>query len=171
MTIDSIDRKILEILQHDALATYDTIARRLRRSPSTVRDRIRQMEARGVIQGYCAIVDRQSLGQSTEALVFCNLPAGREEEVAAACLSIPAVTRVFHVSGERRTVLRVATHDNQALWTLLGGALKELGIIDVDVKVILKTRQRFPPDLVLTEPALSEQSLFGASVIPNSAGV
>lgn len=152
MKLDSVNRKILSILQHDALATYDDIARRLRRSPSTVRDRILRMERSGIIHGYCAVVDRQTLGVSTEALVFCNLPADREEEVAALCLALPQVTRIFHVSGERRTVLRVAVQDNATLWRFLTLDLKDLGIVDMDVKVILWSRQRFPPDLVVTDP-------------------
>lgn len=109
------------------------------------------MEAGGVILGYCAVVDRHALGQTTEALIFCNLPPGREEEVAAACFEFPLITRVFHVSGERRTVLRVAAPDNRALWNFIATDLKNLGVVDVDVKIILKTRERFPPDLVSTE--------------------
>jgi DNA-binding Lrp family transcriptional regulator len=151
MKVDKTNRAILEILQHDALATYDAIAKRLGRSPSLVRDRIRAMESDGVIQGYCAIVDRRRLGQTTEALIFCNLPAGNEEEAAATCIGLSQVTRVFHVSGEKRTVLRVATHDNRSLWEFITTDLKAIGIVDLDVKVILKTRQRFPPDLVFTD--------------------
>lgn len=148
--VDVIDRQILEILQHNSQATYDDIAARIRRSASTTRDRIRQMERSGIIRGYCAIIDAKAVGLGTEALIFCNLPSDREEEVLADCLSLRPVIRVFHVSGERRTVLRVAVPDNRALWRFITTDLKRLGIIDVDAKVILDSRERFPPDLLPT---------------------
>ncbi|EQD47846.1 Transcription regulator, AsnC-type [mine drainage metagenome] len=151
MKVDALDRKILAVLQNDAQASYDRIAEILHRSPSTVRDRIAHMERAGVIRGYCAVIDPQSVGLGTEALVFCNMPSDREDEVASACLSLPPVLRVFHVSGERRTVLRVAVPDTQALWRFIAIDLKSLGIVDIDVKVILRTWQRFPPELLPTE--------------------
>ena len=63
--IDVIDRQILEILQHNSQATYDDIAARIRRSASTTRDRIRQMERSGIIRGYCAIIDAKAVGLGT----------------------------------------------------------------------------------------------------------
>lgn len=151
MKIDTVDRKILDILQHDALASYEKIAHMVHRSPSTIRDRIASLEKHGVILGYGAIVDRQALGQTAEAFVFCNLPGGRERETVDICSKIPSVIRVFHISGDRRTVLRVAARDSTALWELLRGPLKDLGIADVDVRMILKTEKQFPAEIVDTE--------------------
>lgn len=96
MKVDALDRKILAVLQRDARASYERIAAGLRRSPSTVRDRIAHLERAGVIRGYCAVIDPQSVGLGTEALVFCNMPPDREDDVASACLAFPPVLRVFH---------------------------------------------------------------------------
>ncbi len=151
LKIDTVDRKIMDILQHDALASYDKIAQVVHKSASAVRDRIGNLERHSVILGYGAIVDRQKLGQTAEAFVFCNLPLGKEKEAADYCSKIPSVIRVFHISGDRRTVLRVAARDNTALWELLKGPLTEAGVTDMDVKIILSTEKPFPAEIVDTE--------------------
>lgn len=151
MKIDAVDRRILDILQHDALASYEKIAQAVHKSASAVRDRIGSLERHNVVLGYGAIVDRQKLGQTAEAFVFCNLPAGKEKEAADYCSKIPSVIRVFHISGDRGTVLRVAARDNSALWDLLKGPLREAGLTDVDVKMILRTEKPFPAEIVDTE--------------------
>lgn len=151
LRIDTVDRKILDILQHDALASYDKIGQIVHKSASAVRDRIGNLERHSVILGYGAIVDRQKLGQTAEAFVFCNLPFGKEKEAADYCGRFSSVIRVFHISGDRHTVLRVAARDNTALWDLLRGPLTEAGIKDLDVKIILRTEKPFPAEIVDTE--------------------
>ena len=57
VAVDDMNRRILNLLKTDGKLTYREIAAKLRRSPSTVRDRIRRMEDYNVILGYAAIVD------------------------------------------------------------------------------------------------------------------
>ncbi|MCJ2531799.1 MAG: winged helix-turn-helix transcriptional regulator, partial [Candidatus Thermoplasmatota archaeon] len=57
---DAMNRKILNLLQLDGRTTMADIARRLRRSESSIRERIRRMEAKGMIKGYYACVDKRA---------------------------------------------------------------------------------------------------------------
>src|ERR1051325_7683744 len=67
--VDAIDLRILEILQRDARATQQEIARRVRLSQPSVADRIHKLEARGIIPGYVAKVDPAQLGKDITAFL------------------------------------------------------------------------------------------------------
>ena len=60
--IDTINKKILYLLQQDTRMTYKDIAQDLKRSETTIRDRIKAMERTGIIQGYTALINKTELG-------------------------------------------------------------------------------------------------------------
>src|SRR5437660_11439542 len=69
LVLDRRDVAILRILQEDARATYADLAQRVGLSPSSVHQRVRKLEERGVISGYQASVDPEALGLFVTALV------------------------------------------------------------------------------------------------------
>ena len=76
VAVDDMNRRILNLLKADGKLTYREIAAKLRRSPSTVRDRIRRMEDYNVILGYAAIVDREITGMKADAIVLADVEDG-----------------------------------------------------------------------------------------------
>jgi Lrp/AsnC family leucine-responsive transcriptional regulator len=68
--IDEIDRQILSILQQNARTSNAEIARQVEMAPSAVLERIRRLEARGVIQGYEVRINPEALGLDILAFVF-----------------------------------------------------------------------------------------------------
>ena len=68
--IDEIDRQILNILQQNARTSNAEIARQIDMAPSAVLERIRRLEAKGVIQGYEARINPEALGLGVLAFVF-----------------------------------------------------------------------------------------------------
>ena len=59
--IDDVDAKILTILQQDARASSAEIARQIGMAPSAIHERMRKLEARGVIEGYETRVNPEAL--------------------------------------------------------------------------------------------------------------
>lgn len=55
--LDEINMKILDELIGDARAPIIKIGRRLQVSRSSVRERIEEMEAAGIIEGYTAVIN------------------------------------------------------------------------------------------------------------------
>ncbi|MEE9237602.1 MAG: Lrp/AsnC family transcriptional regulator [Thermoplasmata archaeon] len=148
-TVDSMNRRILNILQRDARATTAMIARKLKRSESTIRERIRRMEARGIIRGYYACVDKRALGYRSEAFVFCNIDPSERVRILDDLLLQKNVTGIFHVSGGRRLLLKVAAEDNQQLRSLIHNKLIPLGIREVDSRIVMDITEKLPPDAVV----------------------
>ena len=54
--LDSIDLRLLRMLQTNGRATYDEIAQAIALSPSASLRRVRRLEDAGVIGGYAAVV-------------------------------------------------------------------------------------------------------------------
>jgi Lrp/AsnC family leucine-responsive transcriptional regulator len=61
--IDDIDTKILEFLQDNARMAQADIARAVGLAPSAVLERVRKLEARGVLRGYSAVLDPHAVGR------------------------------------------------------------------------------------------------------------
>jgi Lrp/AsnC family transcriptional regulator, leucine-responsive regulatory protein len=118
--LDEIDRDILKILQSSARTSNAEIARNLGMAPSAILERIRKLEARGVISGYETRVDPKALDLELLAFVFVRasellgeLPTGR------ALSEIPEVLEVHHVAGEDCYLAKVRAQGTDHLGRLL----------------------------------------------------
>lgn len=120
--IDDTDREILELLQSNARIANAEIARRVGLAPSAVLERVRKLEAKGVIRGYEGRIEPRALGLELLAFVFvradeqpgCSTTGERLAE-------IPEVLEVHHVAGEDCFLVKVRAASPAAL----GGLLRE----------------------------------------------
>ena len=84
--MDRVDQRILEELQADARLSFNELSRRVRLSAPAVAERVRRLEATGVITGYHARVDPGRVGRPVKAVVVmdCYGPSCvlRDPEVA-----------------------------------------------------------------------------------------
>lgn len=119
-TIDDNDWAILATLQANARTPNAQIARELHMAPSAILERIRKLEARGLIQGYEARLDAQALGLGLVAFVFVRADdAPGEVTTANRLVEIPEVQEVHHVAGEDCFLVKVRARDTAALGHLL----------------------------------------------------
>lgn len=118
--IDDIDRDILKIVQGNARTTNAEIARQVDMAPSAIFERIKKLEAAGLIMGYHARLKPKELGLGLVAFVFVRADdkAG-ELSVGDALAAIPEVQEVHHVAGEDCYLVKVRARDTEALGRLL----------------------------------------------------
>ena len=106
--MDAVDRRLLAELQADARLSYNELSRRVSLSAPAVAERVRRLEADGVISGYHAHVDPTRAGLPITALVQvqCYGPRCvlRDPEVA----TWPEVLQLHRVTGGACCVLLVA---------------------------------------------------------------
>ena len=118
--IDDIDRQILTILQQNARTSNAEIARQVDMAPSAVLERIRRMEAKGVIQGYEVRINPEAVGLGMVAFVaVASSDMSGELRTATLLGQIPEVQEVHHVAGEDCFVLKVRVKDAKSLGHLL----------------------------------------------------
>src|ERR1043166_55092 len=68
--LDSIDRRLLELLQKDGRTSNADLARAVRMAPSAVFERVRRLERDGVIRGYGAQLDPRAIDRSLLSFVL-----------------------------------------------------------------------------------------------------
>lgn len=71
ISLDSVDRRIIEQLQADAALSNADLAERVGSSPASVWRRVRSLEAAGVLGPTVRLVDPEAVGRSVN--VFCNV--------------------------------------------------------------------------------------------------
>jgi len=145
--MDAIDQKILVILQEDGRITATDLAKRVQLSVSATSERLRQLQATGVIRHFAAIVDPQEVGRPIEALVDVRVGPSETRpwsELDQIIASFPAVIDATHLTGRFDSQLRVATRDVAELDELLGKIKDELGAEETNTRLVLRTIDGFP---------------------------
>lgn len=118
--IDELDARILEILQGNARVTQAEVAKAVGLAPSAVLERIRKLEAKGVIREYVAAVDPHVAELPLLAFVSVRTNEyGPEQPAAQALAQIPQVLEVHHVAGDDCYLLKVRARDAEHLGQLL----------------------------------------------------
>ncbi|WP_422373532.1 Lrp/AsnC family transcriptional regulator [Hoeflea sp.] len=112
--MDRIDRKLLNLMQHDASRTNLALAEEVGLSPSTCLRRVQRLVRTGVIDRIVAILDPARAGRSIKALVTVELKLHGEQhmrrflEIASA---EEAVSQAYAVTGETDVVLMLRLRD------------------------------------------------------------
>lgn len=119
-TINDTDRQLLTIIQADAHISNAELARRVGMAPSAVLERVRKLEARGLIQGYEARLGAAALGYGL--LAFMSVQSDERVgsgDTGAQLAAIPEVQEVHHVAGEDCYLVKLRVPDAAALGRLL----------------------------------------------------
>ena len=118
--LDEIDWKLVEALQEDGRAGYADLGRRLSLSAPAIAERVRRLEADGVIRGYHALVDPAKLGFGMHAVIRMVISNGHETALIADRLKeAPEVVECHRVTGSDSYVLRAVVRSVEHLDELL----------------------------------------------------
>jgi DNA-binding Lrp family transcriptional regulator len=97
--LDKTDVEILEALTLDARVSSRQIAKKCKKSVSTVLARIKSMEKDGVIKGYSVLLDHEKLGYELTVVTELTVSKGRLLEVESEIARLPNVCCVYDVTG------------------------------------------------------------------------
>jgi DNA-binding Lrp family transcriptional regulator len=118
--IDQIDDHILRVLSENGRIPNIELADRVGLSPSACLRRVQELERRGVITGYRAVLDRAAMGKGFVAYIAVGLKdhtklgqEGFERSVANA----PEVLECHNITGTVEYLLRVEVADLAAYKT------------------------------------------------------
>ena len=114
--MNTIDYKILSLLQDNARISNTEIARQVGMVPSGVLERIRELEEKGIILDYTVRLKAESLNLELLAFVFVTStePPGRGK-TAEALMKLPEILEIHCVAGEDCYMLKIRLHDNRSL--------------------------------------------------------
>ncbi|WP_166844104.1 Lrp/AsnC family transcriptional regulator [Isoptericola sp. BMS4] len=109
--MDAIDRAIVDALTADGRMTNVELADRVNLTPGPTLRRVQRLEADGVIRGYRAVIDPESLGRGFEVLVDIDLLVNDRTTVRrfeAALTAFDEVVEVQRLFGSPDYFVRVA---------------------------------------------------------------
>ncbi len=123
--LDAKDRRILQIVQRDGSLAQAEIAKKVGLSTAAVNERLRKLEASGVIRRWAALVTPAAVGAGVTAFVEIFMEHPRfEASFLKKVGSLDEVLECHHVTGEFSLLLKVRVADMESLQDLL---LEQLG--------------------------------------------
>ena len=143
MNIDSKDKLLLDELQVNSRITNAELAKRVGLSPSSTLERVKKLEASGLIEKYVTLLNPRKAGYTCFTFVEVKLARHGKTPVEDFFKSIANMAEVLechHITGEADFLLKVATKDIPAYEKLILHQLSALpNVQNMKTSVILST--------------------------------
>jgi Lrp/AsnC family leucine-responsive transcriptional regulator len=147
--LDSVDRRMLDVLQTEGRISNAALAERLHLSPSPCLRRMRALEQSGVITGHRAVLDREALGLGLTVFVELKVEGHSRhsaDTIRDALMTTPEVVSAFVVSGSADILAEVVVPDLGAYERLLFDVLLEIPrVVDVRSNFALRALKPAAP--------------------------
>ena len=130
MDLDSVDKKLIMLLQQDSKQTNKELSYKLGLSVTAIYERVKKLEKEGIINGYVALINKDAINKSFVA--FCHIKLVQhskdyvvkfEREVA----KLDEILECYHISGDYDYLLKVLVEDMDAFREFM---VKKLTTID-----------------------------------------
>ncbi|MFD5214443.1 Lrp/AsnC family transcriptional regulator [Microbacterium sp. NPDC058345] len=147
VTLDSVDRVLLQELQRDARISLTDLAQQAHLGVSAVRARLRRLEEIGVVSGYHADVLPVPLGFALHAVVRMKIHGALFDQVDAVVDTEPQIIRCLRITGESCYHLEVLARDMPDLQRITT-RLAQVGSITTDLvyEVVTARPAPMPPE-------------------------
>lgn len=117
--MDETDRALVRMLSEDGRMTNAELAAGAGVAPSTAHARVRSLVDRGVITGFHASLDQQTLGRGLQAIIGVTLRGGSRQEAIEAFADtirrLPQVIQLFFLGGVDDYLVHIAVADSTAV--------------------------------------------------------
>ncbi|WP_103027469.1 Lrp/AsnC family transcriptional regulator [Salinibacter altiplanensis] len=138
--IDEIDAKILELLQRDGRMQRSDVAEEVDLSISAVSERMRKLEARGVIEGYRAVVDAKRLRLDITAFIRVSVDGSEHyPNFVGQVEEMEQVLELHSITGDGSHLMKVRTADTTALEGFLSDIQAISGVSKTTTSIVLST--------------------------------
>ncbi len=138
--MDDIDKKILRKLQQNARITISDLSSEIALSMPAISERLKKLEASGVIKQYTAILDPALLNKHLMALMFLRFDnPGHGDHFTELVKDEPEIKECYYITGDFDYSLKILTENTRTLEKLLTRIKNHPGIVKTQTIVILST--------------------------------
>ena len=146
--LDRADLTLLEALQRDGRATIQSLSEAIHLSARATLNRVRRLEAQGLIEGYRALVSRHVLGEQVSVFAEIALKDQRQSVVQRferRMATAPEVVSCHVISGRYDYLVRIACPHLTQYHRLISTWLDDssLGIEKIVTNIELQTIKEF----------------------------
>jgi Lrp/AsnC family leucine-responsive transcriptional regulator len=125
--MDATDRKILDHVQRRGRDTYAEIGETAGLSVSAVNERLRKLEARGIIRAWRAEVDPSAMGRPVLAFVLVDVAGAKEDNAfRKAIRRLPEVLECHAITGGWSYMLKLRLAALEEVEAFVTGQLRPM---------------------------------------------
>jgi Transcriptional regulators len=138
--LDRIDLRLLELLQADGRRPYAELGSDVGISGPSAHERVKKLEARGVIQGYAALVAPESLGYGVLAFTWLTqAPGTGAHDLTKDFAGIPEIEECHHIAGEADYLLKIRVLDTRDLERIIRRLGTNPDVFSTETDVVLSS--------------------------------
>ncbi|HSD64614.1 MAG TPA: Lrp/AsnC family transcriptional regulator [Ignavibacteriaceae bacterium] len=138
--VDTLDIKILNILQKKGRTKRNQIAEDVELSIPSVSDRLKKLEENGIIEGYFARLNRKAFGYDIMAYILVVMESSKHyKSFLNKVEHIPEILECHSVLGEGSHLLKAITKNTESLEKLLGEIQSWPGVMATKTTFVLST--------------------------------
>jgi len=123
ISLDHTDIKILNILQDNCQVSNRKLGAMVGLSGVIVASRIKNMDEKGLLKGYTAILDPAKLGYDLTAIIYVQTEGGYLDDVEAELEKTANVIGVYEVTGDFDVIAVAKLRDRDSLNILIKNLL------------------------------------------------
>ncbi len=135
-----VDSKIIALLEENAALTNWEIGEKLKLPTTTVHNRIKKLEERGIIKKYKAVLDKSKMGKPITAVVHVNLDfsgySGKDkmsqEDVCKKIKKVAGIEGVMIITGDYDIIAKASVGTKEEL----SGLVSEIRSMDGVTKTV-----------------------------------
>ncbi|MCW0983765.1 Lrp/AsnC family transcriptional regulator [Agrobacterium sp. BT-220-3] len=142
--MDATDAQILAALDSDARLSMSELARLVGMSSPSVSERVRRLEATGVIQGFTVDVDTLAIGYQIRAMVRIRPLPGKLHLIERLIQERPEFVECDKITGDDPFLARLVVHTIEQMDDVLE-ALSERAVTSTAVIKGTSVKRRLPP--------------------------
>lgn len=137
--MDSLEQKILALLANDSERSLQDLAGELGIPSSTLHQKIKKLETKGIIQGYRATLDLKALGLRTTSFVSLTpIDPAAPDNVAELLSPIQEIEGCWSVAGPHSYIVKVNVAQPADLEALLA-RIRAAANVRTETTVVLST--------------------------------
>lgn len=157
--IDRIDARIIEILQADGRRPYAEIGAEVGISGPSAHERVKKLEARGIIRGYGALLDPAAVGYGIVAFTWVTQAPGTvATDLTDDFAEIPELEECHHITGEADYLVKIRARDTRDLERILHLVQSTRHVFSTETDVVFSTSFERRPLRMVRETGTSEAS-------------
>jgi Lrp/AsnC family leucine-responsive transcriptional regulator len=158
------DLRVLGILQVRGRRSYADLGADLGMAAPSVHERVKKLEARGVIRGYVADVDPAALGLSVLAFTWVRQAPGHvSTDLTPEFAAIDEIEECHHIAGEADYLLKIRARDMEHLGSIVRRIQVTTDVFSTETDVAFATGFERRPLPVHPSPADPPETRRGGS--------
>ncbi|GJF27688.1 Lrp/AsnC family transcriptional regulator [Kitasatospora sp. NBC_01539] len=146
--MEDLDQRIVQLLLEDGRMSYTDLGKATGLSTSAVHQRVRRLEQRGVIRGYTAIVDPESVDLALTAFISVKpFDPSAPDDTPERLVGLPEIEACHSVAGDENYILKVRVGAPGDLEDLLARIRTAAGVSTRTTVVLSTPYEARPPKL------------------------